>query len=157
MIFVTVGTQLPFDRMLAVVDQWAFENGENVFCQTGPTKLDYKGCSHKERLSPAEFADCMSRTSVLVSHAGIGSILSAMQYHKPVIIFPRKASLGEHRNEHQLATAQKFEGKSGIHVAYTDEELIDFLNKHHDLEHGADFLPYADEQLINALREFINS
>ena len=37
MIFVTVGTQLAFDRMIKAVDEWAGARGRtDVFAQVGP-------------------------------------------------------------------------------------------------------------------------
>lgn len=155
MIFVTVGTQLTFDRMLQIVDQWAVQSEKSVFCQTGPTELTLDSVATKPFLSPVEYHEQMVRSSVIVSHAGIGSILSAMEYKKPIIIFPRRASLGEHRNEHQLATAKSFEGKPGIYVAYNEDELFGLLNSLVELDNKSVFEPFADQSLLDSVRDFI--
>ncbi len=157
MIFVTVGTQLHFDRMIEVVDRWAANSDDEVFCQTGPSQLHLKACAHREFLSPEEFSKHIEQSSILISHAGIGSIFSAMQYGKPIIIFPRKASLGEHRNEHQLATAKKFKDRKGIYVAFSEEQLLELLDRHKELSAAKDFSPFAEERLIITLNEFITS
>ena len=60
---------------------------------------------------------------MIVAHAGMGTIISAMQQEKPIIVFPRIARLGEHRNEHQLATAEKMKELGFVYVANTAEEL----------------------------------
>jgi UDP-N-acetylglucosamine transferase subunit ALG13 len=66
----------------------------------------------------------------------MGSILTALRVKKPTVIFPRKASLGEHRNDHQLATARSFSNVDGVYVAKTQEELFSILNKSNELSAG---------------------
>ena len=63
---------------------------------------------------------------MIVAHAGMGTIISAMQHQKPIIIFPRIAALGEHRNEHQMATAKKMKELGYVHVAFNEKELKEF-------------------------------
>lgn len=64
---------------------------------------------------------------VIVGHAGIGTIITAAKAEKPLILYPRQASLGEHRNDHQQATAREMESRQGIYVAWNDEMLEQFL------------------------------
>ncbi|MCG8094946.1 MAG: glycosyl transferase family 28, partial [Candidatus Thiodiazotropha endolucinida] len=64
-----------------------------------------------------------------VAHAGMGSILSSLSLGKPIIIMPRKASLGEHRNEHQMATAKRFQNRPGVYVAWDEKQLVVLLNR----------------------------
>ena len=156
MIFVTVGTQLHFDRLIAIVDLWASKANADVFCQTGESSINFKACKHSEFISPSEFEEYIKNCEILVAHAGIGSILSAIQYNKPIIIFPRKASLNEHRNEHQLSTARKFEGKPGIYVAYNEQELVGLLNKSNNLLPAKEEDFKVDDELILEIEKFIN-
>jgi UDP-N-acetylglucosamine transferase subunit ALG13 len=157
MIFTTVGTQLSFDRLLRIVDEWAKENNHKVFCQTANFEIKLKHVEHKTFVTPSEFDNLMKECQIIVAHAGIGSILSAMKYKKPIIIFPRKASLGEHRNEHQLATAKQFSKKPGIYVAYDDIELLSLLNNYSSLTTGNQISSYASDELITTIKNFINS
>lgn len=53
-----------------------------------------------------EFDKLCHDARLIVAHAGMGTIISAMTKGKPIIVFPRIAALGEHRNEHQLATSK---------------------------------------------------
>ena len=46
-----------------------------------------------------------------------------MQHKKTIIVFPRIAKLGEHRNEHQLATAEKMKELGYVYVANNADEL----------------------------------
>ena len=70
-----------------------------------------------EFLPPDEFNKLFSKARLIVAYAGMGTIISAMRQHKPIIIFPRIAAWGEHRNEHQLATAQKMKELGYVYVA----------------------------------------
>ena len=129
MIFVTVGTQLPFDRMISMIDQLAGEMSLEVFAQTADPTASYTHIDHAPFLTPDGYDDLIVRTKILVGHAGIGTILTAKRMEKPVIIVPRKASLGEHRNEHQLATAHHLSGHEGVYVAETKSDLERLLQK----------------------------
>lgn len=67
---------------------------------------------------------------------------------------------GEHRNEHQLATAAKFAGRPGLHIADEAgdvEPLIDRVLAGGEGGGSGDFSPYASPQLIDTLKTFINA
>ena len=107
MIFVVTGTQLPFDRLIKMLDEIAPELNEEIVAQVNGSNYLPRYVNTIDILPPDEFDSIFSRARLIVAHAGIGTIISAMQNQKPIIIFPRIAALGEHRNEHQLATAAK--------------------------------------------------
>ena len=63
MIFVTVGTQLAFDRLVSAVDTWASTaGGDEVFAQIGPSALQPKRLKYKDFVSPAD-ADELFRSA----------------------------------------------------------------------------------------------
>ncbi len=127
MIFVTVGTQLPFDRLVSLTDAVAPELSQPVFGQIGRCTYQPRNFDYSAHLTPVEFDRLFSQAAMIVSHAGIGTVLTAQKYCKPIILFPRRAALGEHRNDHQLATVNALEGRSGIYIARTEEELRNLL------------------------------
>ena len=59
----------------------------------------------------------------MISHAGMGSIISARDVQIPIIIFPRLAAMGEHRNDHQLDTVKQFANRPGIYATSDYETL----------------------------------
>ena len=65
----------------------------------------------------------------MISHAGMGSIITALELGKRIIVMPRRANLGEHRNDHQLATAKRLSEQGRIMVAFTEQELVDKLDQ----------------------------
>ena len=123
-IFVTVGTQLPFDRLVRPVDAWAARTGRrDILAQIGPSKLRPQAVEYRPFLSPAEFSRHFASAELVIAHAGMGSILSAMSQGKPILVMPRRASLNEHRNDHQLATARRFKEMGRVLVAMDEQEL----------------------------------
>lgn len=156
MIFLTVGTQLPFGRLVSMMDEIAGELGLDVFAQTAEPKAAYANIRHAPFLTPDDYDDLLSRTRILVGHAGIGTILTAIRAEKPVIIVPRKASLGEHRNEHQRATARYLSGHEGVYVAENRDDLTEILQRP-DLK-PASFTDTPEKvRLISFLRDFVYS
>lgn len=129
MIFATVGTQLPFDRLVAALDQLARDWTEELIIQTGPTRLRLENATAYPTLEPDRFDEFVESARLLISHAGIGSVLTAMTCRKPLIVVPRRMALAEHRNDHQLATARQLENRSGIYVAWQISDLPDLLNE----------------------------
>ncbi len=98
MIFVTVGTELPFDRMIQTIDRWARKNERSdVIAQIGNGAWKPSFVKFQEFLDPADFTELLSSASVVVSHAGMGTILSCLRWGKPILVMPRRAALGEHR------------------------------------------------------------
>ena len=127
MIFVTIGTQLPFDRLIRIIDNLAPQLNEEVIAQVYQCDFTPENIKTVDFLAPDEFNTLFDKARLVVSHAGMGTILSAMQKGKPIIVFPRIAALGEHRNEHQLATARKFKEMGMVNVAMNEEELSSML------------------------------
>jgi UDP-N-acetylglucosamine transferase subunit ALG13 len=163
MIFLTVGTQEPFDRLVRAVDGWAATHDVPVFGQLGRLEAGSYRPSHfsfETFISADAFESRLEACSLLVAHAGMGSIISALSRGKPLLMMARRASLGEHRNEHQLATAARFRGRPGLHVAEAEDEvgpLIDRLLADGAAAGGSGGLsPFASPQLIETLQGFIH-
>jgi exosortase len=124
LIFVTVGTQLPFDRLVEAVDHWAREAGRgDVFAQTGGGSFTPRNMDHAPEVSPAECRRHFEQAAVVVAHAGMGSIITALELGKPIVIMPRLAEHREHRNDHQVATCERFESLPNVFVARRAEEI----------------------------------
>ena len=97
MIFATVGTQLPFDRLLSGLDSWAARNPEvPILAQTGASERRFGHIRTVSQLSQANFQAQFEKARLIVAHAGMGTILSAAEFGKPVILMPRLAKFNEH-------------------------------------------------------------
>lgn len=158
MIFVTVGAQMPFDRLVRTVDQWARNQGHGeVFAQIGLTEYCPSNIQWTPFLSAEEFKQRYEAADVVVAHAGTGSIITALQLGKPILIMPRRASLRETRNDHQVATAEQFRRFDSVAVALDEYELIARLDDIGNLRGQQIIEPYASRELVVAIREFIDN
>lgn len=156
MILVTVGTDLPFDRMVKVIDAWARERGRNdVFAQIGVGGWKPEYIRYSEFLQPDEFKEYFKSAKVIISHAGMGTILSALLHCKPILVMPKLAKLGEHRNEHQTATAIKMKEIGNINTAFDEIELRNHLDHLDELKPSTQIGSFASQGLINGISEFI--
>jgi UDP-N-acetylglucosamine transferase subunit ALG13 len=123
-IFVTIGSMFPFDRLIRAMDGWAAANpGEELLAQTGDGAYEPRHMPWVRRLDQADFARTVAGARLVVAHAGMGSVITADQFGKPIVILPRLKEQGEHTTDHQLATAAWLRGKPGIHVADRDADL----------------------------------
>lgn len=154
MIFVVTGTQLPFDRLIRMLDEIAPQLDEEIVAQVNGSGYLPRHINTIDMLPPDEFDRLFSSARLIVAHAGIGTIITAMQQQKPVIIFPRIAALGEHRNEHQLATAEKMKEAGWVYVANTKEELSELLQTP-DLHPLCTIGGSASESLVESITDFI--
>lgn len=123
MILVTVGMQLGFDRLIEAMDELAPTLPMPVFAQVGKGTYKARNIETAASISPTDFDKLIAGTRLLVAHAGIGTVLTAQKFRKPILLFPRRASMGEHRNDHQLATVGQLQGRAGIVVAMNTEDL----------------------------------
>lgn len=155
MIFVTVGTQLAFPRLIQAIDTLAPQLGEEAVAQIGPDAGRYPNLRVHANLTPNEFEHLFKSARLVVGHAGIGTILSAKRFGKPLILVPRRYSLGEHRNDHQLATSQAVEKLIGVYVAWQVGDLPELLTRR-------DLVPATNEEssthaaLIDRLKAFFD-
>lgn len=133
-VFLTVGVQLPHERLVRELDRWAAAEGVSVVAQIGscsyrPQAFTEVHASLDERAYRSVMEDCTH----VVAHAGVGTILSARDLGKPLLVVPRLAALGEHRSDHQRATARKLEGATGVLVcedlSQLDSAMGDLLTR----------------------------
>ncbi len=105
------------------------------------------------------------QAEIIVAHAGMGTIITAVEFKKPLVVMPKRAALGEQRNEHQLATVREFRKLPLLHVADSEAELPEKLNAaileiktrngiHSDSSIEMDFQPSS--ALINFVNEFVH-
>lgn len=116
------------------MDEWCLGrgSGHKVFGQIIPPKsggYSPKNFEWVARLTPLDYAARFAEADLIVSHAGMGSIITALHDGKPIVIMPRRAHLHEQRNDHQLATVQMLGNRPGIHVAEDETCLADAIDQ----------------------------
>lgn len=156
MIFVTVGHQMPFDRLVRAVDEWAANAGrDDVFAQIGETDYRPRHIEHAPKIEPAEFRRRMAEADTVVSHAGMGTILTALELGTPILVVPRLGRLMETRNDHQVATAQRFKLLGKVEVAMDETELPGALRQLDGRCRNPTIQAQASPQLLDCVRAFI--
>ncbi len=125
MIFLTVGTQFPFDRLVKAVDEYLDERliEEEIYAQICNSLYRPRNFRYVESLEKSKFDSLMQQASGIISHAGMGTITMGLDCDKPLLVMPRLAKHGEVVNDHQVAIAKKFEELKHLLVAYEVEEL----------------------------------
>ncbi|BCA63399.1 hypothetical protein HMP09_2633 [Sphingomonas sp. HMP9] len=154
MILLTVGTQLPFDRFVTIVDRLAPTLPQPVFAQIGEGVYRPKNMEWRSFVGPIEFERRIEQCSYIISHAGIGTVVMAQRHRKGVILFPRVAALDEHRNDHQLATVRALGSRSGIAIALDETELNRLLKAPPQAPRFAEQVPERD-RLCSAIAGII--
>ena len=158
MIFVTVGAQMPFDRLIEAVDRWAGERGRSdVFAQTGDGTYRPTHIGHVRHLEPQDFRARVVAADFIVAHAGMGSILTALELGKPILVMPRRGHLMETRNDHQVATAKRLLTQGKVTVAFDEAHLAEKLDNLERLPTHRKISRHASPRLIEALRGFIHT
>ncbi|MEM7709807.1 MAG: glycosyltransferase [Pseudomonadota bacterium] len=127
MILATTGTQLPFPRLIDALDALAATLDERIVAQIGPDTAPYSHIETHATLAPDRLDALMAEARIVVAHAGIGTILSARGHGRPLVVMPRRHALGEHRNDHQMATVRELGDRAGLYVAWEADDLAPLL------------------------------
>jgi UDP-N-acetylglucosamine transferase subunit ALG13 len=155
-IFVTVGSMLPFDRLIEAMETWATANPTvEVFAQIGDGQFVPTTCRWERMILPSEFDARCLEAEVIVAHAGMGTILSALQSQRPLIVMPRQAELLEHTTNHQVSTAERFASRDGITVVKDAQALWGVLNAKKYHAAAKQLSRFASPELIDRVRSFI--
>ena len=165
MIFLTIGTHEPFDRLVRALDVWADQTARKheIFAQiVSPASGAYrpKNFETVTHLTPADYEAQILQADLIVSHAGMGSILTAFTHGKPIVIMPRRGHLRETRNDHQYTTVKNLAKRPMLFVAEDETEFSIVMN--HALENIASGTPQrlsavADTDFTDALHRFLLS
>lgn len=109
MIFATVGSHptFRFDRLLRGLETLG---GEELVVQHGPGDPPANATLAAPWMSFGEIVDNMARAERVVSHAGVGTILCAIQAGHVPVVFPRLERFGETVDDHQLHLASALVG-----------------------------------------------
>jgi UDP-N-acetylglucosamine transferase subunit ALG13 len=155
-IFVTVGSMFPFDRLVRAMDAWAAAHpGEEVLAQIGDGDFLPSHMRWLRRLDRGEFDDTVRRARLVVAHAGVGSVVTARTIGRPVVVLPRRRQLGEHTSDHQVETVGWLRGRPGIHVADREEDLAARIAEATAARAGAALRQTADPAFLRDLRGFV--
>ena len=160
MILVTLGTQdKQFIRLLKSIDEEIIKGNikEKVVVQAGFTKDKYQTENMEmfDLIDRDEFNKLVSECSLLITHGGVGSILTGLKAGKNVIACPRLFKYKEHMNDHQVQIINEF-ANAGYILAYNENDKLSDV-----LKQVKKFKPnkYVSntENFINIIKDFIEN
>lgn len=161
MIFVTVGNDFRgFDRLLRKMDEIAPLIRGEILIQTGYSRYHPRNTKHFDFISMDKAVDCIRNSELVVSHAGIGTIILCKEYGTPILIIPRTKAYGEHMNDHQLEIARALEKKEAehIYVVYGEDQLKESILR--ILKRSERSVPIQNPgktNLVKVIKEFIDT
>ena len=154
MIYVTLGTMfLDFPRLIRKMDEIARDTGEEIIIQTGMGKTIPASCKHFDFKPHDEILNIQREARVIVCHAGIGSVLDALQVRRPFVAVPRLKKYGEHMNDHQIDLARAVESRGWGRMILNIEDLPAACANPPPAP--ADYVP-AKARLISSIRELVD-
>lgn len=135
MIFVVLGTQkFQFNRLLKKLDELSDAGKiEKIFAQIGQSDYRPQNYEYEVFLNKNRFERKMKECSMLITHGGVGTIISGIRYSKPILVVPRLQIYGEHIDDHQIQIAKAFSQKNYVSMCIDMEKLYESIQmaQHH--------------------------
>ena len=132
MILVTLGTQdKPFTRLLEEIDKQINKGNikDKVVVQAGHTKYSSSNMEIFDLIDRDKFNELMKECDLLITHGGVGSILTGLKNNKKVIAVPRISKYGEHVNDHQVQIIENFSKRGYILGVNDGDDFAKVLRK----------------------------
>ncbi len=158
MILVMLGTQNnSFHRLLEEIDN-LIEKGiitDEVVVQAGHTKYDSKNMKIFGLISQEELEELIKKADLVITHGGVGSIITSLKKGKKVIALPRLHKYQEHVNDHQKEIVETFNEKGYIIGVQDVKKLQEAIEK------SKNFVPKNyqsnNKKMLNIIENFIDN
>lgn len=156
MILVTLGTQdKSFIRLLNALETFKLDGmiTDDILVQAGFTVCASKTMKVFQYLSQPELDELRSQADLIITHAGVGSILDALKFKKVVIGVARLKQFGEHANDHQLEILETFSKEGYILKAEDFQDLPELIQQAKAFNPKP--YPFDNSAIIQAVLDFI--
>ncbi len=127
-VVVVLGTfkDYSFDRLVRRLLTILPANAE-VLWQTGDTDVRGLGIAGHHSIPEHELTSAIREADVLVSHAGVGTALAALEVGKCPVLVPRRVAYTEHVDDHQIQIAKELRTRGLALSVEADELTLDHL------------------------------
>lgn len=159
MILVLLGTQNnSFHRLLEKIEELIKKGliNEEVVVQAGYTKYETSSMEIFDLISQEELDQYQEKADLIITHGGVGSIISSLKKGKKVIAVPRLHKYQEHVNDHQKQIVESFDKKGYLIGIEKVEDLEEALQKVKSFEP----IPYetkeeGNQKMLQIIENFI--
>ena len=128
MILVTLGTQKQhFTRLLDYIENSNIK--DKIVVQAGHTKYNSKKMEIFDFVDYDEMDKLINEASIIITHAGTGSVTTPLKKGKIVIACARKKEYKEHVDNHQHELLDVFYDEGYILKLTEDNKLDDLIKK----------------------------
>ena len=158
MVLVMLGTQNnSFHRLLEEVQKCIDNNiiNEEVIVQAGATKFQSKDMKFFKLMPVEELNKYIQQANYIITHGGVGSIVTSLKMGKKIIAVPRLHKYGEHVNDHQRQIIETFDGQGFIMGVQNIEDLGNTIKKIPDFNPAV--FTSNTQNIINIIDEFIEN
>ena len=160
MIYVTVGNDYRgFNRLLSKIDEIAPRVPTDILIQRGYSSFSPEHAPFFDFVPMERAMEYLRTSELVVSHAGIGTIILCKEYGTPLVILPRRKKYREHMNDHQLEVAEALERRKGenIYVAKGEEELEEKIFEALNSNKPSPTPSTGRMNLIRTIKEFVET
>ena len=158
MILVMLGTQNnSFHRLLEEIDKLIDKKilQEKVIVQAGYTKYESENMKIFSLIPQDELENYQDKADLIITHGGVGSIISSIKRGKKVIAIPRLHKYGEHVNDHQKQIVESFDKKGYIIGIYDVSDLDKAIEKAKEFEPKK--YEANNKKMLSIIENFIDS
>jgi UDP-N-acetylglucosamine transferase subunit ALG13 len=158
MILVTLGTQdKQFPRLLVAVQKAVDEGAihDRIVVQAGHTKFESKDMELFDFIEQEKFASFLNQADLVITHGGVGTIMTALREHKKILAAARLVQYGEHQSDHQVELLESFEADHYLIYMKDLSDIRPYLKQAETFEPKA----YVSNQqnMIHLLEDWIDT
>ncbi|MDE6209332.1 MAG: glycosyl transferase [Lachnospiraceae bacterium] len=158
MIFIVLGTQkFQLNRLLQEMDDYAAYGKikEKIIAQIGNSTYEPENFEYIRFMDKKNFDETVEKADIIVTHSGVGTIITALRANKPVVVYPRLKKYKEHVDDHQLDIAKAFEKKNYVLCCYEEDNLLSKIKEANEIK----FEKYISERekLVNIIDSYISN
>lgn len=153
MILVTVGTnEARFDRLLRALE--TLPPDTELVVQHGPSGIRPNRARCFDYLEFDELVRQIERSSVVITHAGVGSVMTALANGRRPVVVPRLARFGEAVDDHQLEFGRRAAEAGLVRLVENPNDLAAAVAQ----ENQVTTTPHRpDARLVDELRSYVGA
>lgn len=127
---------------------------DKIIIQIGYTNYIPKECKWFKFVDPQKFENLCKKSDIVITHGGVGSIMTLLKLNKPIIAVPRLKRFYEHTDNHQLQIVKELEKQKRLIAVYDTSDLFSAIkrvrkfNPKKRIQKNSKIFKIVDEQLI---------